>query len=231
MFVNGQDRSDETFGPLPTITGLKNVTFTRVKFVGMVEGEKCANLHFIDCTVDGGQHNLVLRRSTDCTVERGVYSNPVGTVTDPEDPEGHNVQFDRCERCSVVDAKLVNPAGDAANVFNGIGCVIDNIHVEGPLPTKGRTAIIDGPGGSGNVIKNIPDAVGLSITGGSRNQIRDSHADSVAITGEYYPGGRVLRPYLIGVTGNEFYWDPATVQNLRFGPNTQFARIVRKEKK
>lgn len=207
----------------PKFRSFKNISkadFNYCVFSAGVEFENCNNVRLRNCTVIGGAHNVSFYRCTLCTIVGGKLHQPIGVVADKNDPEGHNVLFNQCVNCQVVNVVMTGttPRGDAINFFNSRNCLASRCSIRGPIAKYGTAAIIDGPKGNGNnfvALSIVSPNANVNICGGQNHIIQNIKVTgSVAITGEYYKNACLSNIHLVNVTGPELYVNQKSVSRL-----------------
>lgn len=180
----------------------------------------CCNIIIKNPNISGGKHNICFTNCNNCKIISGKLNEPESNVNDPEDPENHNILFDKCCNCFVKGTECNGkiPRGDAINFYNSKFCSALQCIITGPLAKFSTAVILDGPNGKNNIIEGIiinSKNGRIGICGGSGHKIKDCILNgALEITGEYYKNTIVRDVKLINITGPEIYVNKETVINL-----------------
>lgn len=183
--------------------------------------ESCIGCTFSGLRVTGGTVNILLLNCRDVTLVEPVVFDPDRAVNDPDDPESHSIQLDKCTGCIVKKPVVQGHClqGDGVSLFNSSYCwVSDPFFSQGlVLAPKAWAFIIDGPAGKGNKLSSgcgIQIPKGIAICGGSGHWVENFFTKTVTVSGEYYKKAKVENVVLHLAKADELYVHTPTVRNL-----------------
>lgn len=188
-----------------------------------IELEDCHKILIHDCIVSGCSTNIRLLNCSEIIIRACTLSDPLG----PPDPDGQDVQLDKCTNCMIVSNRCIGGenAEDLINIYQSTRCVVKNNNISGHGKSDSGSGICIDDGCvnivlRGNTLSRMGKR-GIVVAGGTRhrlqaNTVADTTDAGIAVQGCYGVVSRVIlqKNIVIPRDGPDIYVEEETTRRV-----------------